>query len=121
MPENIEDIKPLWLIEQEARELQQSREMIAKEERKFIRSIKAQQKREEQDRKKQERDQKTAKYTVNIGKTGFIIAYTLHIQVLVKDFKQSFGNFRYLVSPVAGTGKIWTSIDKVHFNDSVDN
>ena len=31
----------------------------------------------------------------------------LTIEVIVRDFKQSYGNDRWLVEPVAGNGRTW--------------
>ena len=31
----------------------------------------------------------------------------LTIEVIVRDFKQSYGNDRWLVEPVAGAGRTW--------------
>lgn len=47
----------------------------------------------------------------NVGKKGM---YTLRgdggiaIEVVIMDYKNSYGRDRWLVKPVAGTGEVWT-------------
>ena len=99
--------KPNWLKEQELREEQQSREKREKIERIFIRSLKAKQKRELQAQKKVELAEIINKYRANIGN---IIQYKLGgfvIDVKILNVKQSFGNFRYLITPAIGSGEVW--------------
>ncbi len=49
-----------------------------------------------------------------LGKRGLLpLSNGLTIEVIAKDYKQSFGHYRYLVSPTNGSGKIWT--EKVIF------
>lgn len=56
-----------------------------------------------------ERQNTLSEYQSKIGKQGTIKKIDgLTIKVIAKDFKQSFGHFRYLVTPLAGTGEIWT-------------
>ncbi len=106
--------QPQWLKEQEEREKIQTREMIVKELRKFERTEKARQKREDIAKKKEIRGELLNRYKSYIGKKGVINIENLKIEVKIIDFKQSFGNFRYLITPLAGSGEIWT--EKVIFN-----
>lgn len=49
-----------------------------------------------------------------IGEKGFLyVEETLTIQVTVLDVKQAYGQLRYEVSPVAGTGRKWVAADRV--------
>ncbi len=102
---------PEWVAKKELK----SRLFREKEERKFIRKIKAEQKREAIKRERESRKNKLEKYLKNIGKTGTIILESLSIKVRIIDFKQSFGNYRYKVEPISGTGNIWVQ------NITVDN
>jgi len=43
----------------------------------------------------------------NVGKTGTIQAGGLIVEVQVKDYKNSYGRDRYLVTPVSGQGEVW--------------
>ena len=47
-------------------------------------------------------------YAGCIGKTGIIYAHGMNVQVTIVDVKQSYGRIRYLVTPVAGSGQVWT-------------
>ena len=44
---------------------------------------------------------------VHIDKPATIKCGDLTIDVIVRDFKQSYGNDRWLVEPVAGSGRAW--------------
>ena len=44
---------------------------------------------------------------VHIDKPATIKCGDLTIDVIVRDFKQSYGNDRWLVEPIAGTGRAW--------------
>ena len=44
---------------------------------------------------------------VHIDKPATIKCGDLTIDVIVRDFKQSYGNDRWLVEPVAGAGRAW--------------
>jgi hypothetical protein len=43
-----------------------------------------------------------------VGKKGSISVGGFRVEVEVIDYKNSYGRDRYLVSPVAGSGEIWT-------------
>lgn len=43
-----------------------------------------------------------------IGKKGTINVSGLIVEVKILDFKMSYGHERYLVTPVAGKGEVWT-------------
>lgn len=43
-----------------------------------------------------------------IDKEGYIITEDgLQVNVMVKDVKVSYGNTRFLVSPISGAGEVW--------------
>ncbi len=44
---------------------------------------------------------------VHIDKPATIKCGDLTIDVILRDFKQSYGNDRWLVEPVAGSGRAW--------------
>lgn len=46
-----------------------------------------------------------------IGKKGIMKVNGLEIDVKIIDAKFSYGNYRYLVTPVSGKGEVW--IEKV--------
>ena len=51
----------------------------------------------------------TAQEAIKImGTTRRINLQSLSVDVVVLDIKTSYGRTRYLVSPVAGTGQMWT-------------
>ena len=59
--------------------------------------------------KKEKKEKILNKCKQKLGKIGTIKTIDgLIIEVIAKDFKQSFGHFRYLISPVSGSGEIWT-------------
>ena len=43
-----------------------------------------------------------------IGKEGSIAIGGLRVKVIVTDVKNSYGKDRYEVTPIAGSGSIWT-------------
>ena len=43
-----------------------------------------------------------------IGKEGTIFVGGLKVLVCVKDYKQSYGRDRWLVTPLAGEGEVWS-------------
>ena len=45
----------------------------------------------------------------------------LDIDVTVLDAKHSYGNLRYLVSPISGTGEIWINASRVKLEKCEDN
>jgi hypothetical protein len=48
-----------------------------------------------------------------IGQTGSILIDSLRVSVRILDGKVSYGNPRYLITPVSGTGEQWVSADRV--------
>lgn len=46
-----------------------------------------------------------------IGKQGGIDWGGFHLEVIVKDYKNSYGKDRWLVSPVSGSGEMWVEQD----------
>ena len=50
----------------------------------------------------------------NIGKKARITAGGLSVNVKILDFKLSYGHPRYLVTPLSGSGEVWT--EQVHLN-----
>ena len=44
----------------------------------------------------------------NIGKKGTLYVGGLQINVKIIDFKKAYGNDRWLVTPVSGSGEAWT-------------
>lgn len=53
-------------------------------------------------------DMMLAQYQHHIGTIGTIAVGKLSIEVRCLDVKNSYGNIRYLIEPVAGTGQTWT-------------
>ena len=45
----------------------------------------------------------------------------LDIDVTVLDAKNSYGNLRYLVSPISGNGEIWINASRVKLEKCEDN
>lgn len=43
-----------------------------------------------------------------IGNLGIVYAGGMNINVKVIDYKQSYGRDRWLVSPMSGSGVVWT-------------
>lgn len=52
---------------------------------------------------------KLSEYQKYIGKTALfrVRGVGLSFQVKIKDVKNSYGNIRFLVEPVSGTGSAW--------------
>jgi hypothetical protein len=50
-----------------------------------------------------------------IGKRGNLNQGGLSVDVQILDVKQSYGCTRFLVSPMAGSGEVWVSADRVKF------
>lgn len=46
-------------------------------------------------------------YINDLPKKAYVKFKDLEFEVEVKDYKNSYGNARYLVSPVAGRGEKW--------------
>jgi len=46
----------------------------------------------------------------SVGKTGTINVNGLIVEVTIKDYKNSYGRDRFLVTPVAGKGEVWTEL-----------
>lgn len=42
------------------------------------------------------------------GKTGHIELNGLKVKVNILDYKTAYGNERWLVSPISGSGQTWT-------------
>jgi hypothetical protein len=53
-----------------------------------------------------------------IGKTGLLSASVLSVRVTITDAKIAYGNVRYLVTPVSGTGSVWVDSSRVSFENS---
>ena len=45
----------------------------------------------------------------------FIITEDFKFEVKVKDYKFCYGNSRFLIVPVAGTGEMWKNITELEF------
>jgi len=43
-----------------------------------------------------------------VGSRGTIFVGGFKIQVEIVDYKQSYGHDRWLVTPIAGEGEVWT-------------
>ena len=54
--------------------------------------------------------------SVPIGSEGSLSMQGLEIRVTVMDARQRFGSIDYLVSPVAGSGMVWVTSDRVHIS-----
>lgn len=48
-----------------------------------------------------------------VGKKGTIFVGGLNVQVEIKDVKNSYGRDRFLVTPIAGSGEVWTESVRV--------
>jgi hypothetical protein len=48
-----------------------------------------------------------------VGTTGTIFVGGLNVAVTVRDVKVSYGRTRWLVEPVAGSGRVW--VETVNF------
>ena len=60
----------------------------------------------------------TAPYTVEslrqcVGLTGLLSSDKLQFNVLILDAKVSYGNARFLVTPVSGSGEVWVDSSRV--------
>lgn len=53
-----------------------------------------------------------------IGKRGTINQGGLFVDVQVLDAKSAYGCTRFLVSPMAGSGEVWVSAERVKFQVS---
>ena len=49
-----------------------------------------------------------------VGKKGTIKAGGMIVEVEIKDYKNSYGRDRFLVSPVTGKGEVW--VEQVTLN-----
>jgi|ERR1700676_2143627 len=54
----------------------------------------------------------------SIGKLGTINQGGLTVDVTVLDAKQAYGCTRFLVSPVAGSGEVWVSAERVQIQSN---
>lgn len=55
--------------------------------------------------------------STNIGRKASLALpdCTINVTVVIIDAKTSFGNDRYLVSPVSGDGSAWVSTSRINF------
>jgi hypothetical protein len=51
-----------------------------------------------------------------IGKQGLLLSDKLRFAVYVQDAKLAYGNVRFQVCPVSGTGMVWVDSSRVQFN-----
>lgn len=49
----------------------------------------------------------------NIGKTASLLTNDLFVSIRIIDAKSAYGSIRYLVQPIAGSGMVWVSADRV--------
>ena len=42
-----------------------------------------------------------------VGKKGYVYLEGLKVEVEILDVKNSYGNTRFLIKPVAGEGEVW--------------
>lgn len=52
-----------------------------------------------------------------IGKIGSLGIGGLYVDVKILDVKQSYGQTRYLVTPMAGCESVWVAANRVRFAD----
>lgn len=50
-----------------------------------------------------------------IGKQGLLLSDKLKFGVFVQDAKHAYGNVRFQVTPVNGTGMVWVDSNRVQF------
>jgi hypothetical protein len=50
-----------------------------------------------------------------IDKTALLTEGGLSFPVLIKDAKISYGQARYLISPIGGKGEVWVNDNRVKF------
>jgi hypothetical protein len=60
----------------------------------------------------------SAELSLSIGKQGMLCTDKLLFAVYVQDAKTAYGNIRYLVTPVSGTGSVWVDSSRVSFENS---
>lgn len=58
--------------------------------------------------KRNKLESKIAINKINIGKQGILNINMLSIEINILDYKYEYGRDRFLVSPISGSGKIWT-------------
>lgn len=56
-----------------------------------------------------------------IGKTGTLRGQGIETLVRITDVKQVYGQIRYYVTPVSGTGSVWVSADRVTLESEVSS
>lgn len=57
-----------------------------------------------------------ASLAARIGSTATLrTADYINVVVTVKDAKSAYGNIRYLVTPVMGSGEVWADSSRVTF------
>ena len=52
-----------------------------------------------------------------IGKQGLLLSDKLRFAVFVQDCKLAYGNVRFQVTPVSGTGMVWVDSSRVQFTE----
>jgi hypothetical protein len=48
-----------------------------------------------------------------IGQPGSVTLNGLSVHVRISDVKRSYGNVRYLVTPLSGSGSVWVDANRV--------
>jgi hypothetical protein len=44
-------------------------------------------------------------------------AFPMYVQFRIMDYKTAYGQSRYLITPVSGTGEQWVSADRVQITE----
>jgi len=52
-----------------------------------------------------------------VGKTGSVFINELQINVKILNVKNSYGNIRFLVTPISGANEVWMDESKVKIED----
>jgi hypothetical protein len=60
----------------------------------------------------------TADLAKTIGREAILSSDKLCFTVQIQDAKLAYGNVRYLVSPVSGTGSVWVDSSRVQITES---
>jgi hypothetical protein len=53
-----------------------------------------------------------------IGKTALLRTGSFQYEVRIQNAKTAYGNVRYLVTPVSGTGSVWVDSNRVTIKES---
>lgn len=48
-----------------------------------------------------------------VGKQGRIVLNSLSVEVTISEVRNRYGNVDALVSPIAGSGKVWVRADRL--------